>query len=311
MTQAAILAASGSPGTTTGFKNRIINGAFNVWQRGTSFTSVTSGQYTADRWQVSYRTAGVTVAQQNNTTYYAARLTNTDGSAQTFDFEQRIENTAQFSNSTYTLSFNAKASVASTVTVQVYANYGSGGSSQDTVFVGNVSVTTTRTGFTIALPFADMSSKTIGANSYVRVLLSPSALAASAWVEYDSVQVEAGATATNFDVRFIGTELQLCQRYYQLAGSFIGAGGSSDQTNVVVSFGTPMRSAPTTSANGALVITDGYTSDYTQSSANGGIIATTTLGGFVGIGNFTGLASGRVYFARYSNNNSIAFSAEL
>ena len=73
-----------------------------------------------------------------------------------------------------------------------------------------------------------------------------------------------------------------------------------------------MRSAPSTSATGPLVITDGYTADYTQSAANAGIIATTTLGGFVGIGNYgTSLVSGRVYFARYSNTNSIAFSAEL
>lgn len=32
-------------------KNAIINGEFTVWQRGINFTSVTSGAYTADRWQ--------------------------------------------------------------------------------------------------------------------------------------------------------------------------------------------------------------------------------------------------------------------
>jgi len=154
---------------TPGLTNRISNGAFNVWQRGTSFTSVASGQYTADRWQISYRPAGVTVARQDNTTYYAARLTNTDGSPQSFDFEQRIEDVTQFNNSNYVMSFNAKSSASVTVTAQIYVNYGSGGSSQDTCNVVNVSVTTTRTGFSVSLPFPNMSGKTIGANNYVQL----------------------------------------------------------------------------------------------------------------------------------------------
>jgi hypothetical protein len=255
-------AANGGTGGTGGvvdMKNRIINGAFNVWQRGTSFTSVSSGQYTADRWQISYRTAGVTVAQQNNTTYYACRLTNTDGSVQSFDFEQRIEDVTQFNNASFTMSFNAKASTASTVTAQVYVNYGSGGSSQDTVYVGNVSVTTTRTGFTIALPFPNMASKTIGANNYVRVLLSPSSLAASGWVEYDSVQIEAGTVATNFDFRSYGTELALCQRYFIQTEQYgQSTGGAPTMTSYIgfnttafnwfwhsVSFPTTMRTSAT------------------------------------------------------------------
>jgi hypothetical protein len=62
MTQAAILAASGSPGTTTGFKNRIINGNMMISQRnGTTATSQTNGGYSLDRWQsLSYTGGGTT-----------------------------------------------------------------------------------------------------------------------------------------------------------------------------------------------------------------------------------------------------------
>ena len=228
-----------SPGNPMGFKNRIINGDFRIWQRGTSFTSVASGQYTADRWQLSYRTAGVTIAQQNNTTYYAARLTNTDGSVQSFDFEQRIEDTSQFSNTTYTLSFYAKASTAVTLGVNIYANYGTGGSSQDTVYSNNVSLTTSRAKYTITLPFPDMSAKTIAAvgtgGSYVRTLFSISSLPASAWYEVDSVQVEPGSVATSFDYRPHATEMQLCQRYFEKSFPYdvtpSNGGASSFSTN--------------------------------------------------------------------------------
>lgn len=46
-------------------KNKIINGNFNFWQRGTSFSSVASGTYTADRFVVIYSTEAVTTVSQN------------------------------------------------------------------------------------------------------------------------------------------------------------------------------------------------------------------------------------------------------
>src|SRR4051812_11445901 len=37
-------------GTTLG-RNKLMNGDFNIWQRGTSFASMSTTQYTADRWK--------------------------------------------------------------------------------------------------------------------------------------------------------------------------------------------------------------------------------------------------------------------
>ena len=46
------------------------------------------------------------------------------------------------------------------------------------------------------------------------------------------VQLEKGSTATSFDYRPYGTELALCQRYCQYAGS--GASGSFDNNTTVI-----------------------------------------------------------------------------
>lgn len=68
MTQAAALAAYGSQGVSLGFKNRIINGAMMIDQRGVgSVTTPTNGQYTLDRWtSYAYNSAvGKYTVQQN------------------------------------------------------------------------------------------------------------------------------------------------------------------------------------------------------------------------------------------------------
>ena len=68
------------------------------------------------------------------------------------------------------------------------------------------------------------------------------------------VQLEKGSTATSFDYRPYGTELQLCQRYYQRWNTGTGglatwsAGVVSTSTNVAragATLSTPMRSSPT------------------------------------------------------------------
>ena len=60
------------------------------------------------------------------------------------------------------------------------------------------------------------------------------------------VQLEKGSTATSFDYRPYGTELQLCQRYYQLGAGFTaGYAAGSTTMGGMASLGTTMRVAPT------------------------------------------------------------------
>jgi len=62
------------------------------------------------------------------------------------------------------------------------------------------------------------------------------------------VQLEKGSTATSFDYRPYGTELALCQRYYQQSRATAADNGASAATKVYfvpVNFNVAMRAAPT------------------------------------------------------------------
>jgi hypothetical protein len=58
------------------------------------------------------------------------------------------------------------------------------------------------------------------------------------------VQLEKGSTATSFDYRPYGTELALCQRYYQVL-SFSNGGAASTGMATAVQYGIPKRAVPT------------------------------------------------------------------
>lgn len=135
MTQAVKLAQIGSPGVSTGFKNRIINGAMMIDQRnaGASFTPVDNA-YGLDRYRYSLTQASKMTAQQSSTTpsgvgfsylhTVGASANVTVGASDIFAFSQIIEgfNTADLkfgtaSASTVTLSFWVQSSVTGTFSV--------------------------------------------------------------------------------------------------------------------------------------------------------------------------------------------------
>ena len=73
------------------------------------------------------------------------------------------------------------------------------------------------------------------------------------------VQLEKGSTATSFDYRPYGTELALCQRYFQFNQSGTGKWGSSTAFAGAVPSPVNMRTTPTTAlVNGTNAIDDLY-----------------------------------------------------
>jgi hypothetical protein len=122
--------------------NLVINGALEVWQRGTAFTAIPTATYSADRWL--YHKAGtmvhtinrssdvptVTQAGQNFNYSVNLNLTTSDTSLAATDmcsFTQWIEgyNYKQLAGQKFTLSFWVKATVAGTYCV-AFRNNGNG-----------------------------------------------------------------------------------------------------------------------------------------------------------------------------------------
>ena len=219
-------------------KNKIINGDFGIWQRGTSFSNPV-GVYTSDRWLIEYDASGSTtksVTQRTFTpgtapvtgyegTYYAEFACTVAGSGGTYNlFEQRIEDVRVFANQTITYSFWAKAAANTTIpSVQIRQNFGSGGSaSVDTTINSSLAVTTAWQRFTGTVTVPSVSGQTIGTGSYLRfAIFCP--INATYTLNFWGVQLEAGSVATPFTTATgtLSGELQACQRYYyQLSASF-------------------------------------------------------------------------------------------
>jgi hypothetical protein len=86
------------------------------------------------------------------------------------------------------------------------------------------------------------------------------------------VQLEKGSTATSFDVRPYGTELQLCQRYFaSLSGANVFSAGVGLATGaavgtVQVNCPVSMRANPTIAYTGTIYLTDANSYDSTVNS---------------------------------------------
>lgn len=128
------------------------------------------------------------------------------------------------------------------------------------------------------------------------------------------VQLEVGSVATPFERRPYGTELQLCQRYYQMVVGTSGCPASSTLCDFAIQFPQQMRAAPTCTQAGAVTITDVAASDFAQSSTGfSSVDGPSVYGHHIRLSNFTGLTTFRPYLWRNTNstNNILLYSAEL
>ena len=209
------------------FKNKIINGNFDIWQRGTSITgNLVSGSYLADRWRIELvgSTGNVTAVTQNTfplgtTSPANARYSlSFSMSTTSVNLVQPIESVTTFSGQQVTLSFWAKTSTAVFPTYTLRQYFGTGGSPSANVDVSiqplTTSLGTTFTQYAYTFTLASVANKVLGTygNDYLALIFTFPSGTYTANVA--QVQLESGPLVTPFELRPLQIELGLCQRYY-------------------------------------------------------------------------------------------------
>ena len=303
-------------------RNRIINGNFDIWQRGTSFGPTSTSQYTADRWYLGSSSETCTVTQESFTAgqtdvpqaqkYLRLVVTTANNFAA---LVQRIEDVESLGGQTVTLSFYARGGqggqgIPTTFRTFLNQNFGSGGSTNVNAGSTNHTLTSSWQKFTSTISIPSVASKTIGASSYTEVYFQQTTGEACDF-DIAQVQLEVGSVATPFERRLYGQELALCQRYFQIVrnGNMLG----NSTTGVIVNsmLSPTMRATPSLSQQGVVEIGSG-TADRIQSSVNTIFLNGADNAAVYLLQNYAGITTTAGYQFRLSaNTNGVTASAEL
>jgi hypothetical protein len=280
MTQAANLASLGSIGVSPGFKNRIINGGMQIWQRGTS-VAVSGDAYTAaDRWKsggqpwTGAQSADVPTGAPSP---YSLQITSASGSYGTFTHRIESVNCADLVGKDITLSFWAKnVSGLNNYYMQIghATTENSFASSVTSMLSGTYTINTgVWTKYTFTIPNAPAGiANGIQINSY-------NDSTGASVNKFTMFQLEVGAQATNFEVRSYGTELALCQRYYLTSGGgFSLSVDIEDASFPSVQFPVEMRASPTVTVYAASDATINAMSRYAGTKCTVSSVGATTRG---------------------------------
>tara|TARA_R110000851_G_scaffold323215_1_gene489705 strand:- start:2154 stop:3392 length:1239 start_codon:yes stop_codon:yes gene_type:complete len=284
-------------------KNLLINGNFDIWQRGASFTG---NGYTADRW-----------AQFSNTPFNVTRVASTPAdstilntrhilrvnsitSGEAFaDLYQRIEGLSQFFGKEVTLSFRCNnAGTGSTIKILAKTSI------DGTTFSSNIveSNITVNPGWgdehSITFTVPEDAGVIIGDNSLLQITFNVDGLTD---VYLANVKLEVGSAPTKFSTQgsSIGEELALCKRFYQSLASTSGGGISSasisnGRVHVSQQLTVTMRTNPALSFSDVVGNTSKFTGVAGDNQAfSGGTVNvispnTIAINAIVGAPNFNG-----------------------
>jgi hypothetical protein len=314
-----------------GYKNKLINGSFQVWQRATTYALTGSFAYgSADRWAVAMgaTAAGIAnrIASDLTGFQYALKLGRNSGSTSAGPIytNQVIENANCYDlqGQTITVSFWAKAGAnysASGSALGLAVNTGTGTDSTSlsatfggwtgnaNPYAGNTTITTTWTRYSITCTLGS----TVTNVGILFTFIPTGTAGADDNVYLTGIQLEKGSVATSFDYRPYGTELQLCQRYCYVIGGGSSAALSSGAmyTTTVAYFPIPLpvqtRVFPT-----GLIITGTYICYATSNAYNvtslqigGSSVSCCEINGTV-----SGAVAGQANFLRVNAAGQIQFT---
>jgi hypothetical protein len=251
----AVLYGVAAPANSMGFRNRIINGAMAVWQRGITGTS---GYTSVDRWQ------GGSTATFNQSTDvpsgFKYSLSFSIASAAYVTAIQNIEsvNCYDLSGRNVTVSFWAKnSSGTSNLAVELlYANSSDNFSGVTSIAIQDVTAGSPSSSWTQYT--TTFTSLPTGVANGLQVRISRQNGASASITLLTGVQLEAGSVASPFERRDYGRELQMCQRYCVVYGgdSLYERIAMVDVVNAASTNGTiyppvTMRVTPTLAVNSA------------------------------------------------------------
>ena len=237
-----------------GRRNLIINGAMQVWQRGTSFTS---NDFGPDRFAVYPTTNGTTFQRSTDAPDgFAYSLTTSGTPTGSYLILTPVELPATgdagllYNGQKITISYYAKSSSAGDELYNKLTFRDTSTSATNEVSVDNDSSDK----HTLTTSWARYSKTyTIGVNpagTNKSFVVNPRSVSApSGNISITGIQLEVGEQATPFEHRSYGEELALCHRYYEKATSGNTAGMTCDATasvnyHVPFKHATEMRATP-------------------------------------------------------------------
>ncbi|MBB6730063.1 hypothetical protein [Cohnella zeiphila] len=229
----------------------IINGNFDIWQRGKSFVNL--GGYFADRWKTNIGADGgafpnIIISRERilgdiqGASYYARISSSGAGTLLGPDSEYSLDQNIEFgtwylcgTNKKVTLSFLARSDIPNKrIGATLFQSYGTGGmpSNIEDIPGINWTLSTSWQRFSYTFTTKTLIGKTYGSNEdgvlLARIYLvwgknrqsrvgatSAETFQGAGTTDIAQVQLNAGDTALPFQPRSFAEELTLCQRYFE------------------------------------------------------------------------------------------------
>ncbi len=246
-------------GPLAGLRNHVINGRFDVWQRGPDafpdmWRLISDGGGAASAAREAHP-AGQSGVPGGGGHFLRCSVTGEPSSAPAI--ATRIEDVRRLAGGQAALGFYLRSDDERTLQVRLVQSFGADGSAA--VHLGDQSVEA-GTGWSrheLVFDLPALTGKTIGEGSYLEIRFSGETGPASQVFDLDLVQLEGGPSASVFEHRPEALEHQLCLRYFERIaalnrfGVFVPAYiVSASQARAILTH-QPKRATPSYGASGA------------------------------------------------------------
>jgi len=315
--------------------NLLINGNFDIWQRGTSLGAAEGLRFLADRYYQFSTTTTAAVSRQDTTLgdvpgskYFIRHVISTGGTVSSQAvLAHAVESILTLAGKTATISFYAKADASKNISIEFYQNFGTGGSPSSNVSeigVKKFAIGTTwqKINHTVEIP--SIAGKTLGTSGDDRLIViiwfdagsnhnarTDSLGNQSGTFDIAQVKLEEGSIATPFVLSggTVAGESTACQRYYNRIpiSSIVSLGTGAAGMRAQINISPEMRRTPTPSLSHTSIEILG------EATSVGSTITFSSLspkGGRLNIDGFSSLTAYKAY-AYSSTSQFIIVEAEI